>query len=64
MTVKELQIEERLSELLLPVRLTVNGFNLPFEKVEEFKKDLIAFVLKEIRDAKAEAIKEYTSAKE
>ena len=52
MTVKEIEIEERLKELLLPVRLTVNGFNLPFEKVEQFKKDLLDFILKEIKLAK------------
>lgn len=57
MTVEELKIEEKLNELLLPVRLTVEGFNLPFKKVEQFKKDLVAFVLKEIRDAKKNAKK-------
>lgn len=51
MTVKELQIEERLNELLVPVRLTVKGFNLPFEEVETFKKDLITFIKNEVKEA-------------
>ena len=58
MTIKGIEIEERLGELLLPVRLTVNGWNLPIEKVEQYKKDLMTFIMKEIKRASDDAYEE------
>ena len=58
MIIKEIEIKERLGGLLLPVRLDINGWLIPFNKIEAYEKDLMAFIMSEIKRASDDAYEE------